>query len=768
MRVILPRVGRSASCHRGTVFAAALSAVVFGAGTIVLLGPMLTGRAILSDSDILLYYLPVKTAIRDMFLHGRGLLWNPFLGEGQPLAANPEHEIFYPFTWLIFILPVTRALAVTLVAHTAIAWFGMRRMLRRLRCSQVANIAATVSWVFGGLVVSSMHFLPIFFAWAWIPWLLSEIAGENPAVRRLAVFGGLIGVVGEPVSCAMAALLAASALFLRRVAPRRLKAVVLGGLLSVVLSAASWLPGLVVAGKSVRAAGLSNEVAGQLSFPPTRLVELVIPRATGSTVPHRDSAYFGWRLYPEKRWPFYTGIYAGALFVPLAAMGLFEGSRRVAVFIPPLALSFVLALGNRGGLWDGLRRVFPPWRGIRYPEKFLAVSLFAAVVIMGFGIDFVRRSRRRSLAVGVGMFAIGAAIVVSGIFRPTWLAKSFPVEGAGGLYPAVLARSGVTFVVLGTLLVLARVGKSRRWMAAVILLVVSTVDVLASSRDFVRFHSVAEMTAPPPIVRRIIHGGIARLVDLLPDNPPIAVPGAEIFNGPWDRNRIVGEQAIQWGIPLALDVDFDVTYFAGSDRARALMSRVAAESTPRFARLLAGRADRALLLWNHPVTLANPVTVAAVPNTRPEIDAISTLIRFQGDEDFLHKVRQYPDDLSRVAFVEGRSSFPDRALPAKITIRSLRSASLEFTSESDSTCVLRIARTNDGDWRAFVDGARWPVETVDLSLIGMQVPAGRHEVVLRYFDPFLVVGICVSLAAVALLVASAVWSAGRKRREATA
>ena len=729
----------------------ALSVTVLIAGTVFLLGPMLTGRALLSDSDILLYYLPVKTAIRNMFLHGQGLMWNPFLGEGQPLAANPEHEIFYPFTWLIFLLPVARALAVTLIAHTAVAWFGMRRLLRRLRCSQVASIVATASWTFGGLLVSSMHFLPIFYAWAWIPWLLGEIAETNPSITRLALFGGLIGLVGEPVSCAMAALLAASALFLRRAEPRRLKAVALGGVLSVVLSAASWLPGLVVAGKSVRAAGLSREVAGQLSFPPTRLVELVIPRATGNTVPHRDAAYFGWRLYPEKRWPFYTGIYTGALLVPLVVMALFERSRRVAVFLPALALSFVLALGNRGGLWDALRRVFPPWRGIRYPEKFLAVTLFTAAVIMAFGIDFVRRSRRRSLAIGAGMLAIGAAIGASAIFRPTWLAKSFPVEGAGGLYPAALARSGVTFVVMGILLALVRIGKPRRSTAVVALLVVSAVDVLASSRDFVRFHSIAEMTAPPPVVRKIVRGGVSRVVDLLPDNPPVVVPGAEVFNGPWDRNRLTGEQAIQWGVPLALDVDFDMTYFTGSDRARGLMSRVAAESTPRFARLLAGRSAGALLIWNHPITLADPVTVAAVPNMRPEIDAVSDVISFKGDANFLEKVRRYPGDLSRAAFVEGAVSLPGTGAAA-ITPRKMKNSSVEFTADCESACFVRIARTNDGNWRALLDGKKWPVETVDLSLAGMRIPGGHHEITLFYRDYWLMAGMVLSVAGLILLL----------------
>ena len=82
---------------------AILGVVLLGAGLVYLFGTIVLGSAVQCDSDILYYYYPVKSAIRSLWLNHRSLLWNPFLGEGQPLAANPEHEGFYPFTWLIFL-----------------------------------------------------------------------------------------------------------------------------------------------------------------------------------------------------------------------------------------------------------------------------------------------------------------------------------------------------------------------------------------------------------------------------------------------------------------------------------------------------------------------------------------------------------------------------------------------------------------------------------------------------------------------------------------
>ncbi len=60
------------------------------------------------------------------------------------------------------------------------------------------------------------------------------------------------------------------------------------------------------------------------SLPPLRLIELALPRATGKVLA-RDPDFLGWRLYPEKSWPFFAGMYAGAVCCPSCWQ---EGSSR--------------------------------------------------------------------------------------------------------------------------------------------------------------------------------------------------------------------------------------------------------------------------------------------------------------------------------------------------------------------------------------------------------------------------------------------------------
>src|SRR5438105_4425570 len=53
--------------------------------------------------DLTRYYYPAKQVLREIVLSGEFPYWNRYFSAGQPIAANPEHEVFYPFTWLVLL-----------------------------------------------------------------------------------------------------------------------------------------------------------------------------------------------------------------------------------------------------------------------------------------------------------------------------------------------------------------------------------------------------------------------------------------------------------------------------------------------------------------------------------------------------------------------------------------------------------------------------------------------------------------------------------------
>src|SRR4029079_5684756 len=73
----------------------ALAALLFA--DVLFLGSNFAGR------DLFIYHFPMKRVVHDVVVRGEFPWWNPFIAGGQPMAANPAYEVFYPPQYLIFL-----------------------------------------------------------------------------------------------------------------------------------------------------------------------------------------------------------------------------------------------------------------------------------------------------------------------------------------------------------------------------------------------------------------------------------------------------------------------------------------------------------------------------------------------------------------------------------------------------------------------------------------------------------------------------------------
>jgi len=80
--------------------------------------------------DLTRYYYPAKQILRDIALNGEFPYWNRYFSGGQPIAANPEHEVFYPFTWLILLPSYYLGFRLHILVHIYIGLLGMYALLR--------------------------------------------------------------------------------------------------------------------------------------------------------------------------------------------------------------------------------------------------------------------------------------------------------------------------------------------------------------------------------------------------------------------------------------------------------------------------------------------------------------------------------------------------------------------------------------------------------------------------------------------------------------
>jgi hypothetical protein len=104
------------------------------------------------------------------------------------------------------------------------------------------------------------------------------------------------------------------------------------------------------------------------------------------------------------------------------------------------------------------------------------------------------------------------------------------------------------------------------------------------------------------------------------------------------------------------------------------------------------------------------------------------------------------------------------AAAEQATVVSYEPDQVELTVQTSSPALLMLSEIWDTGWNATVDGQPAPVLLADHTLRAVPVPAGEHQVVLRYDPLSLKAGIAISLATVAAIIAVWGWLVRRERR----
>jgi hypothetical protein len=139
---------------------------------------ILSGRALFWGTP-LTQFIPWWNFAWDEVTQGVLPLWNSMLGMGAPLVANYQSALFYPPTWLYYLLYSIGGVssmawfqAVMVVLHLIWASLGMALLIRQLRLGILAQVIAGLAFGLSGYLVSRAGFLSINAAVAWMPWII--------------------------------------------------------------------------------------------------------------------------------------------------------------------------------------------------------------------------------------------------------------------------------------------------------------------------------------------------------------------------------------------------------------------------------------------------------------------------------------------------------------------------------------------------------------------------------------------------------------------
>ncbi|MEL7059499.1 MAG: hypothetical protein AAGN46_05680 [Acidobacteriota bacterium] len=742
--------------------------------------PLLSGSETLVFRDVLTSHLPMKCAQAESLRAGAIASIDPARAGGQPLLGNPNALPLYPTNGLYLITEPLHALNLHVALHWLLAvwsaaWLGRAWGLRRAAAWCTGLVYAT-----GGYVLSLLNLYNLVAVAAWAPALVAAVLDSATIVdsrRRaaarwvaVAVLWALLLAAGDPMSALVALALAVGALSVRPPAARpyieqadtaqasaalrvpgrpriagRLAAALAAGTLLV---APMWIEMLRILPSSERAGRTSDaEAILTQSFEPRALIDWIVPLFFGEP----GFAFWGqpWLGGHE---PLLVSLAPGLVGLAMGVVGL--RSRRPAArwALAAVAAGAFAALGRWNPLVVGLAEL-PGAALLRYPVKaWLAVAVGGAL-LAGLGFERLStRSGRRSAAAILGLAgALSATVWGLLLMLPTGLE-----QGLRGLSPTfsdvffaqerlrwMTQSFFATLTAGGALLALALVGRRRflGYLALLAVAVASQVVLMAplwttvSSDALERRDPLFDLLPrSATLVNSIAHPVFGPApIQLDPATSDLATTTRDFLTFLPPHAAICRGRRLELNpSPEGLD-SFYAELVADlmprlDDAGRVNMLEALGVERLILHRPLVGvDGDDVELLAKRPTAFGFDLRLYALRASVPEVVAVGEIVRAAAFGQALETLAAPHFDPRRAAVLPGDGQ---RTLgrPGTVTILDARPERLTLEVEAPNPVIVKVRRSWLPIWRATIDGAPVATTIVDASRLGVELPAGRHDV----------------------------------------
>lgn len=704
-------------------------------------------------------------------------LWNPWLGNGTPLLANPMQAAVYPLNLLFLILEPAAGLTWLAILHVVLGAVGAFQLARELGSSRSGATVAGLIFGFNGAAISAISYCNLSWTAAWLPWVLlatGRLLQRGPSAMRIAAVAASLAmmltlgdpfVIGATVLGVVLFTVESTLHATHGERPRRVGGLALG-----------LGTGLVVAGPflwgvlrylpvSVRAAGFTSEGTVLWSMHPLLLVNLYLPNAFGDAGSWGVDRFWATAIFPERGAPLLIGFYVGASGLALALAGAWSSNRRRWVLLLWLTGLLALALGRFGPIYPLFTE--SSWlQALRYPMKWAVPAMLPLALLAARAFD--ERSdwssaRMQPLIASTVLVLglVGAAAVAAGPPFNGWISRVTPpqvAERLGDFRSHFLASGLRACLPLAASLIalVALRGIGIRKLAWVLVAVLGT-DLLWANRGLAPMVMESLYAVPPPAVESIrTDGSYQRIfVDSVPgDLRRLEAVRKHSELARWQRELLEGYVAVDYGLPLALNDD---TEGFGPHRYAAL--GVLVRSAPIRERLMmlgsAGASHmvtfeelntpNAELLAVHRGATDRPQRVYRNRLVLPRARVVGSLLAYDGDEGYVAAIQAGPDDLfARVALVEASelsrygidslaSRSPERQAPAAGSAQIVedRGDRLRISTHGDGGFLI-VNDTLVPGWTAALDGRAAHLMLADYAFRAVAIPPGEHEVDMTY------------------------------------
>jgi len=779
----------------------------------VLFHSALLGRGVFYYRDIGLFWHPQVEAFVRTVAAGSWPVWNPYVGFGRPLLANPNVQVFYPPTWLNLLMPASTYYTLYVVAHFLLTAIGFEAMGRRLGLSRGASLVAAAVWTASGPLTSLVSFWNYLAGACWWPWTFyfADRALDTGRPRAALAWGACVAapvLAGSP-EMALAGTAAVGAFALGRVRWSRsawaenrpvLTATVVAAVFAVGLSAAQWMP-TVAASAGTSRLDIGAEARTFWSVHPLSLLQAVLP-APLDGLPLRPEVR---ALLFESREPMLPSLYLGMCSIGLAGAAFALAAHPLRRFAAILALvAILLALGRHTPVYAMVSALVPPLRAIRFPAKAMPMAALAWALLCGIGWEAWRApaevapSRWRAFVLVplcavalLGVTAVALGTIGAGDWGAALVAPRPPAPAASVLRPTALRVAFATALTIAMLIVgWRRAGGRLVPRAALVAGALAVLDLACAHADPSPLAPAAVLAARSPVADAIRAEPHSRVYSYdyvdpglpLRQRPPEAWPDRitgtpDQWPGPWitliaARQRLYPSLVADFGLEGSFHRDtlgLYPTYLVWLN-----LAERASEGTPAMTTVLRmGSVSHVVAMHDEglealvpvarvPGLLVEPVRLFRVPDPLPRVHAVGGARVGDGREGLAAVLAPDFDPSREVLLAAGEPRPSDPAFRAVTRVSEWRPDRLRVEAVLEQPGWVVLADGYDPGWKARLDGQSADVLRADVGLRAVAVPAGAHVLEMTYRPAAVMIGLVVSILSL-LAAAGAVAVTSRAR-----
>jgi Bacterial membrane protein YfhO len=756
-------------------------------------------QGVFVDWDVVTFYLPWYTFLGQHIRHFDIPGWNPYLFSGMPFAADPQSGWGYLPAMVTFaFFPPLAAYKIFVLFHLLLGAVSTYAFTRLLGFRTLASFAGAAAFTFGGTLGASGCCTIQVQLVVWIPVALVgiELAARSHSQCNWFLALSLSGVA---VSQMLAAWVGQGTFY---------------GLLLVGSYLAFRLVAMPAPGRSTYWRRVLDFVASG-----TFLFAIGFGLGAGALLPRLEAVsrtFVGGAGYQDVNCGPYCGndwwstlrltmsyvswwfpYYIGGAALACASIGVLAARRR-RILIYFVALTWViLVLPMRPTTTTRLLFLIPRFEGLHLHDPSRALSLLpiGIAILVAAAVEEFPRITRSSWAIAIpfGLRAVWWFFVLSVPLA------SLPVATFTGR-----AFLGVSLVAgLGAILATQRLA-ARRWsifLGERVLPVLLVVLILWDPAGHAMVDALRDPTSDPRAEQAI--AASASSVDLSGAGEFLQQQqtNGDIFryfgyvsppDGAWqahehyyvpsvlptlmnNRSILLGFQDVQGYDPahlvryrsyfqeingLARDYHEELVYSPGLGSPLLDLLNVRFILVPNNALTDPARDSSHLLSARYRQVFSNgDVQVFENPNALPRAWLVHDVSQVTAD-DALKLLASADVDPRATALIEGvppNLQQPPAGSDDSVTITNYENDQIILSVNAATDGMVMLSEVYDPGWRAYIDGKRTTVYQADYILRGVAVPAGDHEIVLRYEPDSLRYGFLISLASTLAVFAIIGW-----------